>query len=90
MKTIVGNIEIRMPLWKACKAARTSEHNADVAALLKTDNMKAQLVRFTDGEIYEALRQRCGWWPKDLKDRATNERRLVWLAAHNIMAERDT
>jgi hypothetical protein len=89
MRTFIGDLEIRIGLPDALLASHAGDCASDVAKLVQKVAIRSQLVRFTDDQIVAALRDYGAWSDDELKDRAENEKRLVWIAAGNIAEERD-
>ena len=68
---------------EAC--SHTGPCDADVEALVKTPTIARQLRRISDIDLQTELREYGDWDAQELADRPANDRRIVWIAADNIM-----
>jgi len=76
--------EIEMTLADAQSASHPGPCDADVASLRRKPQIAAQLAKFTDDQLREALREYGAWEDDELQDRDANENRALWSAACDI------
>lgn len=87
MYTQFERFEISMTLNEAHQASHPGDCEADVIDLLKTAKIKRQLKKISAADLRDELREFGAWEDEELQDREANERRIVWLAACNIVGE---
>lgn len=87
MFATMDGFDIEMTLEQARSASHPGPCDADVAALLQVPAIRRQLKKLLDVELRDELRSTGAWEEHELQDRATNEARVLWLAAGQI-AER--
>ena len=79
---------IQMTAGQAMAAHHKGACDADVAALLQDEEIKAQLAEISDEDLVDELLENGVWGMKDnLEDRAANEARIIWIAAGHITEE---
>lgn len=79
--------ELELPLEHALDASGPGSNDSAVAYLCTLPSVKAQLALLSDSDLQDGLRETGAWDEDELQDRATNESRAVWLAAHDIREE---
>ena len=82
-----NRFEIVMTKKQAEACSHPGPCDADVAALIKTPAMARQLRRIDTAAIVAELKEYGAWDDKELRDGPANDRRIVWIAAGNIMDE---
>lgn len=87
MFTYVGNIPLSMTMADAKMGSHPGPCDDDVAALCKKLYIARQLVRLSNEDMASALKDSGAWSSDELQDREANERRIVWIAAANIVED---
>ena len=90
MKTWIeglGRIEIDMTLEQAQSVSHQGQCDEDVAVLIETPEIKAQLDVLNEGLIAEVLKEYGAWDDKQLADNEQNRHRLIWIAGCDIAEE---
>lgn len=87
MIAMMEGFDIEMTLEQARGASHPGPCDAEVAALLLVPAIRRQLKKLLDVELRDELRSTGAWEDHELQDRATNEARVVWLAACQISEE---
>lgn len=80
-----NRFEIQMTKAQARAASHQGQCDADVEALRQTPAMRRQFAKIADGALVAELRVYGAWRLAELQDREANERRIVWIAAGNIV-----
>jgi len=80
-----NNFEIRMTRREAQSASHYGPCDSDVAAL--TVKLRKQLDKLDPEQLRKELKEWGAWDAKELADHEANLRRIVWIAAGNIMEE---
>jgi len=87
MFVLFNRFTITMTKKQAEACSHPGPCDDDVAALVATPAMGRQLRRIPDVDLVAELREYGAWNGAELADRAANERRIVWIAAGNILEE---
>ena len=82
-----NRFEIVMTKKQAEACSHSGPCDADIEALVKTSAMSRQLRRIPDIDLVAELREYGAWNNVELAHRPANERRIVWIAAGDIMDE---
>ena len=82
-----NRFEIAMTKKQAAECSHPGACDQDVAALVKTPAIARQLRRIPNVDLVAELQEYGAWDAQELADRAANDRRIVWLAAGNILEE---
>ena len=82
-----NHFTIAMTKKQAAACSHPGACDADVAALVGTPAMERQLRRIPDVDLVAELKEYGAWDDLELHNRIQNERRIVWVAAGNIMDE---
>ncbi len=83
-----NSFEIEMTRKQALSISHPGDCEADVAALLKCPKIQSQLTKINDATLADELREYGAWDDEELKDRARNNARIIWIAAGNILDRR--
>ncbi len=87
MYATFNRFTIQMTKAQALSASHSGACDDDVAALLKLPAIRRQLKRIADVDLVAELDEYGAWDDAQLRDRAVNESRIIWLAAGNIREE---
>lgn len=79
--------ELEMTMEQARSASHPGQCDEDVADLCKNPKIRRQLAKIPDDKLAAELREYGAWNDEELQDRETNELRIVWLAAEDIVEE---
>lgn len=82
-----NRFEIQMTLVQAQSASHSGDCLEDVKELLKLPTIKRQLNKISDVDLIAELSEYGAWDNEELQDRESNNERIVWLAAGNIVEE---
>lgn len=85
MRATFYDFEITMTLDKARSISHLGDGAAEVKALQAMPKIRHQLKKISDNALHEELREYGTWDLEELLDRDANERRIVWLAANQIV-----
>ena len=80
-----NRFEIVMTKKQAKACSHSGPCDADVESLVATPAIARQLRRISDIDLVAELRKYGAWDAQELADRPANDRRIVWIAAGNIM-----
>lgn len=84
-----NRFEIAMTKKQAISASHPGPCDLDVQALLSVPDIKRQLAKISDSDLADELRDYGAWDEKELLIRADNEERIVWIAAGNIVEDKN-
>jgi hypothetical protein len=87
MFALFNRFELSMTLAQARQGSHQGRCDEDVAELLKLPHIRRQLKKLDDATLAAELGEYGAWEEDELKDRAANEARVVWLAAGNIVED---
>ncbi len=87
MIALFERFELRMTMAEANAAFHQGDCDADVEALCKDRGIIRQLDKIGPDRIRDELREYGAWNDKELSDDSRNRRRIVWIAAGNIVEE---
>lgn len=90
MRAMFDGFDLVLTMEQARSASHPGPCDADVAALLCVPAIRRQLAKLLDVELRDELRSTGAWTDEELADRATNEARVVWLAACKISEQAAT
>lgn len=76
-----------MTLQDAKSASHMGRCDEDVAALVADPAISAQLDEIPAEDLSAELRMYAAWSDEELQDNEANRRRIVWLAAGDIVEE---
>jgi hypothetical protein len=87
MRALFERFTIDMTLDQARSASHPGPCDREVDALLKTRSIFTQLLKLNSNAVVAELEEYGAWSPEELTHYHDNLRRLVWLAACNIVEE---
>ena len=79
--------EIQMTLKQAKSASHAGRCDEDVKSLLVQKKIKRQLDKISDDDLRYVLGQYGAWSEEELGDRGSNEERIIWIAASDIIED---
>lgn len=80
----MGSLTLAMTLSQAESASHHGQCDNDVAALVRSAEIDAQLAAMDPAEIARELKEYGAWDDEELADHVQNLHRFVWLAAEQI------
>ena len=80
-----GTVQLRMTYKQAASAAHSGACDVGVRRLLHTPAIARQLADIEPAMLARALRDYGAWGDAELRDHNQNLRRIVWVAAGEIM-----
>ena len=83
-----NSFEIEMTRAQAVGASHQGQCDDDVADLCSVPSIRHQLDKIGADKIREELREYGDWDDAELADDEANRRRIVWIAAGNIVEGR--
>ena len=85
MYTSFNRFYLEMTKDQARSAFHQGACDKDVLQLKKDPKIRRQLVKISDEDLAEELKEYGAWDAEELSNREDNELRIVWLAAGNIV-----
>lgn len=83
-----GRIELTMTMKQAEGAHHQGSCDEDVAALARNPKIARQLAKIAPATLASVLREYGAWDAEQLADHDENLRRILWIAAGDIVEER--
>ncbi len=80
-----NSFEIEMAYEQAMSASHSGDCDNDVQDLLKDPLIRKQLDAISDESLKGELSEYGAWDDEELLNRASNESRIIWIAAGNIV-----
>ena len=80
-----NSFELQMTKAQAHYASHQGRCDDDVEALTQDPKIRRQLDKIPPEKIAAELEEYGAWDEKELSDHAKNRRRIVWIAAGNIV-----
>jgi hypothetical protein len=85
METYFENFTFKLTAKEAFSAFHSGQCEKDVEKLLKLSHVRKQFKKLTDKQLTDELIPFGAWDKKELENRSENEKRVLWLAACNIV-----
>jgi len=89
MITQFNRFEISLTMKQAVSASHSGQCDDDVNYLLTLPAIKRQLKKISDIDLVPELKEYGAWSEDELKNRIDNEQRIIWIAAGNIVDEKN-
>lgn len=80
-----NSFELQMTKAQAQSASHQGQCDDDVKALTQDPKIRRQLDKIPPEKIAAELKEYGAWDESELSDHAQNRRRIVWIAAGNIV-----
>lgn len=80
-----NRFELEMTMRQAQGASHPGPCDADVEELCRAPGIRRQLDKIPADKIREELREYGAWDDSELADNEANRRRIVWIAAGDIV-----
>jgi hypothetical protein len=88
MIALFERFDIRLTKDQAHSASHGGQCDADVEILLAVPSVRRQFAKIAPDSIRAELREYGAWDNMELADDAVNQRRILWIAAGNIVEAR--
>jgi len=85
MIALFERFDIRLTKDQAHSASHQGQCDADVEILLAVPSVRRQFVKIAPDAVRSELREYGAWDDVELADDAANQRRILWIAAGNIV-----
>ena len=89
MEALFERFVINMTKAQAESASHPGACDMDVTVLLESPNICRQLKKINPDSIRAELKEYGAWDAEELADDAQNQKRIVWIAADNIIGNKE-